>query len=130
MVCAAWRDFDGLRALHYVKIRQDVPLGVDDETGARAFHRHRIVEKIILDRSRDDICNRRRSLPVDPHIFSFGGIEARFRAVRQRQRGVRIHGRWSVLAVARPCPIGAEANDQANRQKPYCPAFSQILPHH
>ena len=45
MRSVAQRDLDRLRALHHVIIRQDVPVGIDHESRAGAFHRHRIEEE-------------------------------------------------------------------------------------
>jgi hypothetical protein len=83
-------DFNGLRALHHVKIRQNVPLGINHEAGARAFHRHRVHPKIVLRCFGKNIGNGGSGLAVDAHVQYFVGAQ---RGVALRKAGVLDGGR-------------------------------------
>ena len=113
MRLVAKNDLDRLRAMDHVVVRQDVPVGIDDESRARAFHRHRIEKEIVLHGARDDIRHGGRRLLVDADIFFFDRVEGFGRSGRLQ----RYHRSRRALAVVRAEPVRAEADDCAQREQ-------------
>src|SRR5580692_4764209 len=57
-----------LRLLHHVEVRQNVPARINHESGSRPFHGHWIHKKVIFRGLGKNIRDRRRGLPVNPHV--------------------------------------------------------------
>ena len=113
------RHIDALSALHHVVVREDVPACINDETGTRAFNRHGVVEEVVFDCFRNDVCDCGRRLAVDADIFSFERVEA---GVTWRSPfGDRIVHRLDRFRNASPpmCPgpVSAENENQSDRDK-------------
>ena len=110
----AERDLNRLRALHDVIVCEDMPGGVDYEPRARALHRNGVIEEVVLDRARHDVCYGGRGLLIDAHVFGFERVESPI--ARRRRSGVA--QRFDRIRNARPPtrsrPVGAEYENQPN----------------
>ncbi len=114
--------FDGLRASHHVKIRENVAARVNQKSGAGSFHRNWVHKEIIFCGLGENIGDRGRCFAIDAYVdgLIFGEVAGMLhdfrRGASRSHRGLRDwHSQVAGLnflglmrAVARSNPISAE----------------------
>src|SRR6266404_5931799 len=115
-------DFDGLRFLHDVKIRQDVAFIVDHEAGAGAFDGNGIHEEIVFGGFGEDVGDGRRNLAIDADVDGFlvgkSGVARGYVGYGDIFCGAGIglqggNANWLALAPTASGPVGGGDDYQA-----------------